>query len=448
MKVVRYVLVAVGLFAANPLLAEPIDLTSAYQKALEYDARLRVAKAENLIYKEEIGKAKSQLLPNVYLNAGRGRNATQHGYMGRFYPIDYYDTVNFGFSVRQTLFNFSSLSSYKQAKLVSAKSDIDLQKEEGEVMIRITEAYCNALYAEDNLKFSNVLIKATQEQLRQAKQRFKKGFGTIIEIEEAQAACDNAEADGVEIANSVEFSRCELEDLTGSYPEELCAIAPEKLRLARPEQDVDWWIERARSSSYVVAAARQEILIAKKDIDKQRATRYPTIDLVGGRNYSESENNYSIGSIYNTYSIAIQLSMPTYTGGYTGAAIRQAKAKWSKAGEQLTLQEREVESEVRKYYNGVVSTLSLIKAYEQSVKSREIALIGTKKGYQAGLRSNVEVLDAEQKLFASKRNLAKSRYQYLINELMLKKTAGILSIADITEVNSWLAGTPQEKSQP
>jgi outer membrane protein, protease secretion system len=439
MKLLVCMIVLAVIAVASPLHAAPLDLTTAYQKAVEYDARVRSARADNLMYKEEIDKARSQFRPNVRLNASRGRSSTQHGYLGRFYVPDYYNTVNYGVSVRQPLLNFSTLASYKQAKAVSAKSDVDLEKEEANLIVRTTEAYCNALYAGDNLVFSKTLIKATLEQLEQAKQRFKKGFGTITEVEEAQAGYDNAQAEGVDIMNSVEFSRQELENLTGVYPDQLCSVVAEKLQLVQPQpNNVDSWIELAHSANPEVVGARQEIVIAKREIEKQRAARYPTVDLVAGRNYSESENNYSIGSIYDTYSISLQMSVPVYTGGYVSASVRQAYAKWLKAGEQLNWQERGVESETRKYYNGVVSSIEQVKAYEQAVHSHEIALIGTQKGYEAGLRSNVDVLDAQQKLYASRRNLAKSRYQYILNRLMLKQTAGILSATDIDEVNGWL----------
>ncbi len=442
MKVLTCIIVLTALLVALPAHAEQVDLTMAYQKAQEYDARLRSAKADNRAYKEEIGKARSQLLPSVRTNVSRGRSATQHISLGHAYPVDFYNTVNLGVSVRQPLFNLPALASYKQAKLLSAKSDVEFKKEGSSLILRITEAYCNALFAEDNLAFSKALVQATGEQLAQAKRRFKTGFGTRTDVEEAQAGYDTAQADGVEIFNSVEFSRRELEDLTGFYPEKLCKIVPEKLRLVRPQPDrVESWIEFARLGNLSIVSARQEEQIAKKEIQKQKGSRYPTIDLVGGRNYSESENNYSIGQIYDTYSISVQMSMPVYTGGYVSAAVRQAQAKWVKAGEQLSWQERGAESEVRKYYNGVVSNISLIKAYEQAVNSREIALVGTQKGYDAGLRSNVEVLDAQQKLFASRRNLAKSRYQYILNTLMLKQTTGPLSLADLEEVNGWLTSS-------
>jgi protease secretion system outer membrane protein len=445
MKLLKYLIVLAAMFTALPLYGEPLDLSTAWQKAKEYDARLGAAQADNLMYQEEVGKARAQLRPSVRMNAARGRNATQ--YTGKKGDIasSYYNSVNYGVSVRQPLLNLSNIAAYKQAKTVAAKSDVELQKEEAALIVRITEAYCNALFAEDNLDFSQALVKAVQEQLQQAKRRFEKGFGTITEINEAQANYDMALADGLEIVNSVELTRRELEHLSGQYPDELCKLIPEKLVLADPmPKNVQYWIDQALAHNRDVVAGQQEIQIAKREIEKQKYSRYPTVDLVGGRSYSESENNYSIGSIYDTYSISLQMSMPIYTGGYVSASVRQAHAKWLKAQEQLSLQEREVQSNLRKYFNGIISGIAQIHAYEQAVKSNEIALTGTKKGFEAGLRSNVEVLDAQQKLFASRRNLAKSRYQYILNRLMLKQASGTLSDGDIEEVNGWLvAGTKQ-----
>lgn len=437
-------MVIAGLFVALPVYAEKVDLSSVYSKALEYDAQIRAAKADNLISKEEISKARAQFRPRVNVNTARGRNETKSvtPYLyGTYQHNDqFYNAINYSVSVQQSLFNLSNFAEYKQAKAVAAKSDAILLNEESNLIIRITELYCNVLYALDNMESSQAHIRATLEQLQQTKRRFEKGFGTITEISEAQAGYDIALAEGVDNVNALEFSRRELEHFTGVYPVDICKLAPEKLLLARPvPENVELWIELAHADNHEVAAARQEVQIATRELQKNRASRYPVLNLVGTRNYSESDNNYTIGSTYDTYAISLQMSIPVYTGGYVSAAVRQAQAKRIKAQEQLSYQERGVESNIRKYYNGVVASISQIHAYEQAVASGELALKGTKKGFEAGLRTNMDVLDAEQKLMSSKRNLAKSRYQYILNQLQLKDSTGILSPSDVEEVNGWLS---------
>ncbi len=75
--------------------------------------------------------------------------------------------------------------------------------------------------------------------------------------------------------------------------------------------------------------------------------------------------------------------MPRYTGGYVSASLRQAQAKKLKGQEQLTRQDRGAQSDVRKYYNSIISGIAQIQAYQQAVTSHEIALAGTKKGFEA-----------------------------------------------------------------
>ena len=443
MKLLSRLMAVAVIFSAVPVYAEPINLLSAYQKAVEYDAQIRVAKADHLVSKEEIARARAEFRPRVNMSSLQGRNETKSIVPTQYGPYQqdqYYKARTYDLSIRQPLFNLSSYADYNQAKAVVAKSDALLQKEEFGLILRITEAYCNALYSEDNLEFSHAHIKATLEQLQQTKRRYEKGFGTITEINEAQAEYEIALAEGVDIVNGLDFTRRELGRMTGVYSEELSKLVPEKMVLAIPEPaHVDSWIELAHADNHDVAAARQEILIAKREIDKQRATRYPTLDLVVDRNYSENGSNYTIDQTYGTNSISLQMNVPIYSGGYVSASVRQAQAKRLKAQEQLSWQERGVESDVRKYYNGVVTAIAQIKAYEQAVKSNGIAVTGTKKGFEAGQRSNVDVLNAQQKLFESNRNLSKARYQYILNLLQLKDSAGSLSASDVNEVNGWLS---------
>ena len=443
---VRFIFIA-GLFAvfpaALPAYGGALDLSTAYQKAVEYDAQVRAAKADSRISKEEIGKAMADFRPRVSVSGARGRNETLSStpyYYGTYLHNDqFYNSINYGVTVQQPLFNMSSIAQYKQAKAVAAKSENLQMNEESNLILRITEAYCNALYAEDNYEFSQSHITASLEQLQQTKRRFEKGFGTITEVSEAQAAYDMALAEGVEIVNGLEYSRRELERIAGVYPDMLYKLVPEKIVLARPNPDnVESWIALARSDNHQVAAARQEVEIARRELQKQGGARYPSISLVGSRNYTESDNNYTIGSTYDTYSISLQMNMQLYSGGYVSAAVRQGAARRLKAQEQLSWQERGTESDVRKYFNSVMSGVSQITAYEQAVKSGEVALKGTKKGFEVGLRTNMEVLDADQKLLSNKRNLAKSRYQYILSRLQLKDSAGTLGASDIEEVNGWL----------
>jgi len=419
---------------------KPLDLSEAYNHAVTYDAQIHSAEADLTISKEEVSKAYAAFLPNIRASTSRGRNRTES-----FTPYRpegdriYYNTLSHSVSLRQPLLNMENIAAYKQAKAIEAKSESLFHGENSGLMVRTAESFFNVLYAEDNVKFTNAQVEATNEQLLQARRRNQTGFGTITEINEAQASLDMALAEKASSITGLEYSRRELERITGVYPDSLCRIVTEKIPLSGIEpRDVNAWIKLAETNNPKVGAARQDIQIARREVEKTRAMKIPSVDLVAGRSYSVSENNYTIGSTYDTWSINVQVNVPIYTGGYSSAQVRQAVAKRMKANDQYNWQERAIVSDVRKYYDGVLNGIVQIKAYEQAVKANEIVLVGTRKGFLVGMRSNVDVLNAQQKLFESRRNLAKSRYQYILNMLMLKDVAGTLAVGDIQEVNSWL----------
>lgn len=419
---------------------EVVNLTDAYERALNYDATLRAAEQSFAAQKEEVDKARANFRPNLRISATRGRSATESTSLIYDRTTDYYyNTQNYSIVLKQPVFNMANFALYSQSKSLAAKSEAIFLKEQSALAVRTVEAYLNVLYAGDNLDYSRAQVDAAKEQLQQAKRRFSAGYGTITEISEAQAHYDMALAAGLENNHTLELSRRELETITGLYSETLSRLVPSRLVLAMPTpHDVEEWVGFALDNNAEIDAARHEVRIAEKQVDRNRAARYPAIDLLASRTFSESDNNYSIGSQYDTYAVSLQMSLPIYSGGYVSAAVRQASAQQREAMEKKSQQERTISSRIRKFYNGILSNIAQIRAYEQAVKSNEIALIGTRKGYAAGLRSNVDVLNAQEKLFDSKRNLAKSRYQYLLSRILLKDAAGMLTIADIGEVNSCL----------
>ena len=428
------------LFFVSPLYAGALSLSEACGKAVDYDAKYRTAEADNFVQKEEIAKARSSFRPNLRVSASRGRSATESTSLITDVSKDsFYNTQNYSVVLKQPVFNLSNFASYSQAKVVASKSDALLQSEFSSLIVRTLDAYINVLYSGDNLEFSRAHVDASKLQLEHSKRRFASGYGTITEINEAQASYDMALAEGLEFHNSLEINRRELENIVGIYSDSLQVLVPEKMVLAVPEpHDVEQWIALAYERNPLREAAVQDVSYYQKEIDKHRALRYPVFDLVASKTFSESDNNYSIGTQYDSYSISLQMSMPLYSGGYVSSSVRQASGQLRGAYEQLSLKERTVASDVRTYYSGIVSSIAQIRAYAQAVKSNEIALTGTRKGFSSGFRSNVDVLNAQKILYDSKRNLSKSRYLFIINTVKLKEAAGVLTNADVDKISAWM----------
>ncbi len=432
--------------------AEPVSLLQVFQQAKSFDAKIRTAKADNQAQREEINKSFAAFLPQARLSMYEGRGYTEAETPGAFGITskrnNSYDSRNYNLSLRQTLINFASFSDYAQSKAEALRSDATLEKEQITLMSRVSGAYFDVLLAAENVQYSNAQKRASEKQLEQAERRFKAGQGTLTEVNEAKANLETIIAQRFEWLNSLEYSKRNLETICGTYVDQFFTLDPQKLRLQTPQPaSADEWVAISLQKNPEILAATYEINAAEQEINKNLSGHLPTLDLVAAKSKTESDNNFTIGSKFDTDTIGLQLNIPIYAGGYVLSAVRQAQAKLQMAQEKLTDKQRTVANEVRKYFNEILNGNARIEAQMQAVKANEIAVVGTQKGYEAGMRTNVEVLNAQDKLFSAIRDLARERYKLLFSTLMLKQSAGTLQDNDIADLNQLLTMLPNLSSE-
>ncbi len=428
----------VTLLTAPPAVAAE-DLLSLYRKALQYDAQYRAAIANTDAEREEINKTRALFMPKVQVSANVGRGTTDRTTQTALGALDShlnYDIQNYALSIRQPLFNKESLAAYRSAQANAGSKEALLRRENTVLMTRIASAYFETLYAQEKVTVTQNRIDAVQQQLQQARQRYEHGEGTITEINEAQAVLKLAQAELINAGNSLDEFRQTLANISGQPITELAALDPTLMPVIMPEEDsLDAWLDKALHNNPEIVAARLSLDAARQEVERRRAGHYPTLDLVGVRSYSENDSNNTIGSQFDTTTVALQLNLPLYAGGYTSASVRQAQDRMTAAEEMLNMRTRNVNADTRKFFNSIHGGLLSIQAYRQAVEAGEIALEGTQKGFIAGTRTNIDVLDAQMKLYASKLELSKARY-ILINDIIgIKQAAGLLNEAELQAIN-------------
>ena len=103
---------------------------------------------------------------------------------------------------------------------------------------------------------------------------------------------------------------------------------------------------------------------------------------------------------------------------------------------------RGVELQTRQNYVGVTSGIAQVRALEAALTSSQSALDSTRLGREVGVRTQVDVLNAQQQLFSARRDLAQAKYNYIMSTLKLKASVGRLTEADVVAVNAWLERKP------
>jgi TolC family type I secretion outer membrane protein len=419
------------------------NLLSLYQKALQYDAQYKAATANTEAEKEEISKARALFLPRLQLGMNVGHGVTDRTTQTLLGPAESrlnYDIQNYSLQLRQSLFNKENVASYRSAEANVKGKEALLVKENSTLITRLAAAYFETLFAQEKLAVIQNNIDAVTQQRDQARRRHDNGEGTITEINEAQAALELAEAELITTQNSLDQYRQTLSNMTGEPISEIVGINGDKLPVESPESDsLDYWLDQALNNNPEIAAARQSFEAARYEVDKKRAGHYPTLDLVGVRSYSENDSNNTLGSRFDTTTIALQLNMPLFSGGFTSASVRQAIHRVDAAEQILNLRTRDIEANTRKYLKSIHGGLRAIQAYSQAVTASETALDGTRKGFTAGIRTNVEVLNAQHKLHASRLELSRARYVLLNDIINLKQAAGTLNEAQLFSLNQYFS---------
>ena len=276
-------------------------------------------------------------------------------------------------------------------------------------------------------------------QLDAARKSLAAGFGTRTDIDEAQARLDMNIADELSARQHVEFTRRQLEILINQPVYGLATVDEKRLPLLPPEPaDVAEWIRLAEASSPEVRALQARLNAAKAEISKARGGHYPTIDAVAQISKSGSENVTSPSSSYTNHLIGLQVNIPLFAGGYVNSTVRQAIAEQIRAEENLEATRRDLAVHVHREHRSVTEGVLKVRALEQAVRSAQQLVTSSKRSFEAGSRTMVDVLNAEQQLQTTLRNLAEARYLYLVSRVRLRALVGMDREQSIGEVNGWL----------
>ncbi len=417
-----------------------IDLVGVYQLALSSDPVFQAAGAANRAAQEAKPQARAQLLPDLSASANASKNfldVTESNSISSLGESDF-SSNEYSLNLTQPVFRRDLFIQLGQADSRIEQADAEYGFALQELMLRSAQRYFDVLRAQDTLTFARSALEAFEQQLRQSRQRFEVGLIAITDVEEAQAGFDLARAEVIAAENQLDVAREALREVTGEYHRDL-EILSERLALVTPDPaNIDRWTQIALAQNLRLTASRFSSEVARDEIRRQSAGHFPTLDIVGSYGRDDSSGGFSGGSTFEQSAIGLQLNVPIYQGGLVVSRTREARHLYQRSLDQVEEARRAVQRQTRDAYLGVMSGISRVRALEQAVRSTESAKATIEAGFQVGTRTSVDVLDAERDLFAAKRDLAASRYDYIIDTLTLKQAAGTLSQEDILLINAWL----------
>lgn len=423
---------ALALALAYP--AHAANLSDVYRDAQAYDAQYASARAALAAGREKAEQGRAGLLPQVDLSGNVTRNHVDSSLPGG--DVDY--TGN-GASINavQPLFRKQNWVAFEQAKNQTRIAEMQFKLAEQDLILRVAQAYFDVLQSQDNIAFIEAQKAAIAEQLAAAKRNFEVGTATITDTHEAQARYDLAVAQEIAERNTLNIRLRALEKLIGKPAGALDALI-EPAQLQAEAGGIDEWAERAAKGNLQAEIQRIAKTIADQEVERNRAGHYPTLDAVAGYNVNNNQNLGTLQADMRTASIGLQLNLPIYQGGLTSSRVREAVANQEKARQDLEAAARDAGLSARQAYLNVESGVARVRALEQALVSSRAQLDSTKLGLSVGVRTNLDVLNAEQQVLSARRDLAGARYAWLLAGLSLKAAVGTLSPDDLAGIDRHL----------
>lgn len=472
MKILLNAAVAVLTLSCASLVSAE-NLVDIYQQALRNDPALREAEANMLARMERKPQARAGLLPQLDASAqwnrteGEGQSVfSSFGGIGDSTGLlaseSDIDSTSWSVNLRQALFNTDQWRRVKQSDKEIAQAQVDFEAARQDLIVRVSEAYFNVLAAQDTLASERATKEAISRQLEQAERRFEVGLIAVTDVKESQAAFDDAVALEIAARRALASAREALREITGEYPATL-ATPGEEFPLVPPEPQVEQdWVDMALQQNFNLESAKIGTDITRDNVSIARAGHLPTLDLVASYGNNQSDGTRTtfdaptfaeppapatadrinpVDSDTDQLSYGVQFTVPLFSGGRVSSVVQENVYLHRASRENYEKVARETERGARDAYLGVIAEIARVRALARSVESNQTALEATEAGYDVGTRTTVDVLNARQALSRAETQYARSKYDYLINVIRLKQSAGMLAADDVRQLNEWLVAS-------
>jgi outer membrane protein len=420
------------------------DLIQVYRDARAFDAQYAAARYALEAGREKLPQGRALVLPTLSLSGNVTNSRIDSSPLDSLVGAPFIrDARSYGatLSFSQPIYRQQNWIQYDQAEIQVRQAEAVFGQAEQDLIVRVTQGYVDVLSAKDTLELVRAQKIAIAEQLAQAKRNFEVGTATITDTHEAQARFDLSSAQEISAQNDLENKARALRQLAGKNYDRISPLRPD-IRLRPPNpNDIQAWVEFAEKQGYPVQIQEAATEIARLEARRNSAAHHPTLDLVASYGYaSQTASQISAaGSNFTTGIFGLQVAVPLYAGGALNAREREAAANFEKSKQDLDNARRSNGLTSQQTFLGVINGIAQIGALEQALVSSQSALESNKLGYEVGVRINIDVLNAQQQLFSTRRDLALARYNTIINHLRLKASAGSLKEEDLEEMNRALA---------
>lgn len=433
-----------------PLFSSPLwaaDLMQIYREARENDAAYAAARSSMEAGQERLPQARAGLLPTLGASGNTIWNKNDLYLRNGTLPPTVnanprFNSNGYTVTLSQPLFRWQNWVAYDQSKFQVAQAEANFVQAGQDLILRVAQAYFDILYATENLKAVRANKASIEQQRELAKKSFEVGTVTIVDTHESQARYDLAVAQEIAAENELEVRQRALQAILGKEAPPLAPIRPGAEITPPQPADIKQWASAAEKDNINVQIQMATVEIASREVERQRAGHYPTVDLVANLGKSTAFASTVGGQLETDFqNVGVQINLPIFQGGLVNSRTNEASANRAAAESTLEQTRRNAALQARQHYLGAVNGLAQVKALKAALISSQSSLESNRLGFEVGVRINIDVLNADNQVFVTRRDLARAVLDTLMSHFRLKAAVGTLSEDDVLAANALLDST-------
>jgi outer membrane protein len=437
-------------------LSAPMSVTEAWQAAREHDPAYAAALAQIDADRARGSQARALWLPSLSAVGSSGRGSAETVATGAAFSapgfgstngVDFRTSINGGTATRwavaaeQPLFSADRLAQSREMRNAARAGEINFRLAEQDLLLRTTQTYFAVITAERSVQALQAQAEAAARARTEADERYRAGDIAVTDLREAEAVADSLAFQLVAARNRAELARNALADLTGAEQPQV-ATGPSQTAAEAPSQrPLEAWLERVQQTSPQLAVQR----LLRGDAAAERA-RYalpfsPVVSLVGqaGRETLRGDGDFGAASSTSQLSsVALQVAVPLFTGGWRSARLRETRALDQKAAAELVLVTQQTLQQARAAWLGAATAAARVSAAFRAEASAASRLAATRVGKQAGDRSTLDLLTAEGAALQATTERIQAQLDQLLAQLQLAAATGELTAEQLKAIDQSL----------
>lgn len=377
--------------------AHALGLLDAYRAALVQDRQLRGALARSDADREALPQAQSKLYPAVAFT-----NSNLKNQLNRSDLVDFnqnYPSKSNSLTLRQPIYQPKASAQIDMTQAAMPGVDAELEKNRQAMAIRLIAAYFQLVLSTEKLQLLQAQTALLDAKLISTEMSFRSGRGTRTDLDEVRAQRDLLAVDVLQAKQAAALAGADVQLMTGIKPEQVQRPHPKNFNLDDLQPaPFETWLARVQLENPELRARQSRAQSLVVGVRVAEAERKPTVDFVTQVMDTHGESPYFVNARTRTRAVGVQLNIPIYQGGYEFSRERQALAMSREGQEQAELAAQTVEQELRKTYFELTEGIIRVRALETARQSARESLNSNKKSFEAGVRTVLDVLQAEQRL--------------------------------------------------